>query len=473
MKKIIILLLVFTFLCVSLWACSGKTGSGKGNSGTGQSSEIQQNNSKGGNANGNSVDNTQKSGTLRLLCDPDSESACNTEKGYYYLTGDVEKLRDENYGTHLMYMDFAAGREIYLCSTAGCKHDSADCPAVSLYDDFPVSTTRLFVLGDYLYILSREYDHDGTMSQGMVTMGEVSMTGDTPAALYRAKLDGTERKKIYTFDAQLTLEDIVIGNEQGIYVITKKLSADKTGNETYTTSSERKLVFLDLEDLSLKEVCDMTFQDHISWKVIGCCQNHFILSGTDFGRELSREENWNDDVYRELYQNSSQVYALLEPDSGKPKEICRQSNRYESSVTILGDSLYLSSTENQNIEMLDIGTGERKTLCSLPQNLIFDGFDDTLCCRDWDLAGNPSWYFVNTKTGEITRSPLVNQCTGWAIEFRGETSSDVLFVYDYDATRSSDDSYEIHQYQYALISKDDLFSGREAYRKIEMIGPGQ
>ena len=50
---------------------------------------------------------------------------------------------------------------------------------------------------------------------------------------------------------------------------------------------------------------------------------------------------------------------------------------------------------------------------------------------------------------------------------------DVLFVYDYDATAGGDGSYEIHQYKHALISKDDLFAGKDSYRKIEMVGPGQ
>ena len=49
----------------------------------------------------------------------------------------------------------------------------------------------------------------------------------------------------------------------------------------------------------------------------------------------------------------------------------------------------------------------------------------------------------------------------------------MLFVYDYDATESGDGSYEIHRYKHALISKDDLFAGKDNYRKIEMVGPGQ
>lgn len=482
MKQRFILSVIIVFVCSSLCACSGRTETSDGttkNSGvqqsrgsspgtqqnTGSSLSAQQNEESGSSFGG---------GDLQFLSNRYAKSACNTEKGYYYLTEAATKLRDGSYGTHLMYMDFASKREIYLCSTAGCKHDSPDCTSVFPQDDFPAYSTLIFVCGDKLYILSREYDDDGTTSQDTSYIGGGDGSVESqPAVLYRANLDGTERKKIYTFDAALTLEDEVSGNDQGIYVITKKLSTDKDGDKTYTTSSDRKLMFLDFSSLSLSEVCSMDFGDNISWKIIDCGQEDFLLSGIDFGRKLSRDETWDDDKYKELYEKSYKSYALLSRNGGKPKEIVRQSNKYDSSIKLLGDNLYFSSEKNQNIEVLNIKTGKKKTLCRLPQNLIMDAFEDTLCCRVWDLASDPTWYFVNTKTGAVTKTPLVNLRNGWSLEFCGETSKDVLFVYDYDATESNDGSYDIHQYKHALISKKDLFAGKDNYRRIKMIGPGQ
>ncbi len=411
-----------------------------------------------------------KTGDLRFLCG--SESNCSTENGYYYLTGETTKLRDGDYATHLMYMDFATCQEIYLCSTAGCKHDTADCPAVFLYDDFPAYTTKLFVWKDNLYILSREYDDDGTMSEDILYIEDTQPEG-FPAVLYKAKLDGTERKQIYTFDSDLTLEDMVVGDENGIYIITKKVSTDKTDTASYTTSSERKLIFLDLESLNTREICSMDFNDNISWNVTGCSGDSLILNGIDFGREISRDEQWNDDVYKSLYESSFDVYSVLNLESGTVTEIYRDSNQYEHSSQVIGDTLYLSSSENQNIEGLNIFTGEKKTVCTLSQNLILDALGDMLCCRDWNLAGDFTWYFVDTKTGEIHHSSLVNKCNGWSLEFYAKTASDILVVNDYDAKKNSDESYEIYQIKYALISKEDLFSGKENYRNIKMIGPGQ
>lgn len=500
MKKYLFFLLSVTCISSLLCSCSGKVSQNEGpatgqdsiqgDSQAGEPNDTGENGQSGGQdaeqtggqdigqTGGQDTDQsrgqgTEPDGVLYSLCNPYGESACNTENGYYYLTEEVKEFQDGSYGMHLMYMDFASGREIYLCSTAGCKHDTADCPAVFPRSDFPISSTKLFVFQDSLYILSREYDDDGSMSTFTVGEEYVDYVPESkPAALYRAKLDGTERKKVYTFDAELTVEDMIFGNNEGIYIVTKKVSSEKIGVQSYTTSSERKLVFLDLNSFSAKEICPMTFDDNISWNIIGCCQYGFVLSGIDYGKELSRDEIWNDDAYKELYQDSSVVYALLDRESGKLKEIYRQSNKNDNSAQISGDSLYLSSDENENIDVINIGTGEKKTLCSFTQNQMMGVMDDMLCCRDWDLAGDHKWYFVNTNTGEITKTDLVNKCNGWSLEFRGETASDVLFVYDYDATTTDNESYEIFRNKFALISKKDLFAGKENYRKIDMIGPG-
>lgn len=468
MNKLLALFLAVA-IAGSLCACNSATEQEDTDTGGGQgsSSSVLQNVDR---------DGSQEHGELRFVCSPidGNGSAWGTENGYYYLSEDTEELRDGSYGSHLMYMDYASCQEIYLCSTAGCEHDSPDCPSVFLYDAFPPYSTKLFMYNNYLYILSREYDNDGVMEQNMMIGDDYGTVPESsPAVLYRANPDGTERKKVYTFDSGLTLEDPVMADGNGIYVITKKLSVEKAGTESYTTSSERRLMFLDLETCDFTEICPMTFGDNIVWNVTGCYQNFLILNGTDFGHELSRAEKWDDDAYKSLYENSSDVYALLDLKTTEKTELYRVSNKNEHSARVVGNKLYLSSTENQNIERLDLATGEKDTVCTLPQNLIMGVIGDVLCCRDWNLAGDFTYYFVNTNTGEISHSSLVNQCNGWDLEFCADTSSDVLVVYDYDAVRNSDDSYEISRYLCALISKEDLFAGNANYRKIDMIGKGR
>lgn len=411
--------------------------------------------------------------SFRYLCDPDNGTGCTTAEGYYYLTEEGTELAGGEWGTHLMYMDYASGKEVYLCSTSGCSHNTPDCPAVLLDKEFPIYTTRLFIYENKLYILSRQEDQGGTMSIDMQGSGEGTSSEPVPAAFYRANLDGTDRRAVYTFDGNLTLEDLVLGDEKGIYLITKEVSMEQEGNASYGVSARRRLVCLEPDEGSLTEVCSMEFEDKIDWKVIGCGRDRLVLSGVDYGRELSREEFWDDDHYKEFYLSSQDVYALLDPQRGSHQEILRLPNSEEHSEQVLGNTLYYSDRDSGRIKALDLATGEEKTLCELTQNMILDTLGELLCCRTWDMSSDYTYYFVDTGTGEVSHSGLVNLCNGWDLTFKADCGDDVLAVYDYDAQDNGDGSYEIFQEYYALISKEDLLAGRENYRKIDMVERGR
>ncbi len=416
---------------------------------------------------------TKKSGELIELTDQKLTSSASTKDGYYYMSQDAKILKDGRYATHLMYMDFASKREIFLCSDTGCKHDSEDCQAVFLTEEFPVASTKIFIYHDHLYILAREYDNDGSVSTFSKMDSEFNEMEAQQTMLYRVDLDGTNRKKIYTFDAELTVEEMVFGDDQGMYFIVKKCSAEKENQSTYITSSNRRLVFLDESANECEEVCSLDFQDHIYWRVIGSANRSLIMKGIDFGRELNREETTDEDTYRSFYTQADSVYARVDLDTKSLQEITRRNNQYLYSEAVVNDHLILSSTKDSNIESIDVTSGETKTIAKLSKNNILDVIDDTLCCTDWDLSKDHTYAFVNSETGKIQNSTLVNKMNGWRLEFRAVVGDEVLVINDYDAKRNSDDSYEIFQYKHALISKSDLFQGIANYHPIAMVGSGQ
>lgn len=183
---------------------------------------------------------------LQILNDSDHLANCYTKDGYYYLTKDATELEDGTWGTHLMYMDFATKQEVYLCSNAGCKHNTADCPSVFLMNEFPLYASGIFVYGHKLYVLSKESDNEGSVTQDLVVSSDDAAveTEAAKAVLYEMNLDGTNRQKVFTFNAGLTVEDVVLGDESGLYFVTKKLSNTMgEGNNSVTTSTDRKLVF--------------------------------------------------------------------------------------------------------------------------------------------------------------------------------------------------------------------------------------
>ena len=467
MKKIIAVFLTLS-LFFALCACgaedSEKAAEKQGN---GISGKAQADGS------GGQTEKDQMDGNLHLLGNPfEHGEGCYTENGFYYMTEDISKLSDGSYGAHLMYMDFATRQEIYLCSNTGCTHNSPDCPSVFRYEEFP-DDKILFVYGDSLYILSKKFDMDGSMSISITGDGGVDMAEGSQDALYRTNLDGTGREKIYSFDGNVTLENVILGDENGIYVVTKKMIAEKGDDgAVFNNSSERKLIFVDFKSKKEKEICSLDFNDNISWKIIGCCGQNLVLCGDDFGREISNQERFDDDAYFDLYDNSNEVFATLDISNGKLTERCRISNKEEHSALVDGSLLYLSSRSDGSIKTVDLISGEERLLCTLEQSYLYGMIGDKLCCHTWDWTSDSAFYYVDKNTGESSRSSLVNKRTGWSLEFRAETEEEALVIYDYEAVQRDKDTYEISRYQYGLISKEDLYAGKDAFSPIQMVEGG-
>ncbi|MDY2628167.1 MAG: hypothetical protein SOW08_07615 [Lachnospiraceae bacterium] len=466
MKKIITFL-VIAGMVICLCACVGETKEHEG-----IPSEAA---SPADPAGGGSSSETQDPAGFRYLAA--AGEGCCTEDGYYYITEDTQELSDGSYGAHIMYMDFASGQEVYLCSNAGCRHDSPDCSSVLSEEEFPAGSCLIFVHQGSLYILSKDQDMDGTVSSIMAAdeNGELQSVEmeNRPSVLYRAEPDGTNREKVYTFDSSETLEDKVIGDEKGLYFIVKKLSSEQTTDGTYMAASESRLVFLNPETWKGETICSLDQNDDISWEVEGCYGDKLVLQGQDYGRRISGEDILDDDTWKSLYTEADDVYALLDVKSGGLHEIYRISNKEEHSAYVYGNCLYLSRKQDGSVKAVDLDTGKERQLASLTNSCIFTVVGDRLCCHSWDWTDDKTFYYVDTKTGEVSHSGLVNRLNGWSLELRGETASDALVVYDYEAEQLDEDTYEISRYQYGLISKEDLYAGNDNYRTIKMIGSGR
>lgn len=463
MKKRIALILALGIL-LSLCACEQSTpesdhpnsmSSTPGSYNNGQSA-VDENENKA---------ETTKNGSLSLLCQLQSNlKGCTTDSGYYYMSHEVERLSDGQLAVHLMYMDFATRQEIYLCSNAACTHNTVDCTSVFSTVDFPLYSTLLFVWNSNLYIMSKESDPDGSTSFDL--LGGESIES-VPTTIYRANLDGTNRNKVYTFDPAVTVEDFVVGDAGGLYFITKKLTTQQSGGSSYTTSSERKLVYLDLSAKTETTICSMDFDDNISWDVIGCSDRSLVLYGIDFGRDISPEEIHQDKTT--IYDNSYDVFATLDIGTGTLKEFYRVYTPKARSFEVDNNKLYFSVTGDGSITSVDIRSGQQTELCKTSQDSIWGLVGDKLYTRD---ESNYTYYFIDVNTGEINHSRLVNKSLGWSLDIIAEAGDQVLTIYDYDATAKGDGSYSIKGYQYGLISKEDLYAGRDNFVPIKMIGTG-
>lgn len=467
MKKQIALILLLGVL-FSLCAC-GKS-----------ASEFRKSYNTPSDSSGNAMDEkedkteteaeTTKNDSLSLLCMLQGRNrACATDSGCYYLSNDMETLSDGRYAMHLMYMDIAARQEIYLCNNAACMHNTVDCTSVLLTEDFPVYSTLLFVWNDNLYIMAKEQDGDGSTGTEVFWGGDAGIAAieSKQTILYQANLDGTNRNKVYAFDSTVTVEDFVVGDAGGLYFITKKSTTQQGNGNSYQTSSERKLVYLDLSAKTEKTVCSMDFGDNISWNVIGCSGRMLVMYGVDFGRYVSPEEMHGDDI--RIYDDSYDVFATLDVADGSLHEFYRVYAPKSRSYVVDGDKLYFSVDGSGSIVSVDLRTGEEATLCSIAKNLIWGMIGDKLYCYD---SSDHTYNFVDVNTGEISHSGLVNKTTGWGLSFIAEIGDWVLVNYDSEGSFSSDGSFQPTGEHYGLIAKEDLYAGIDNFIPISMVGRG-
>ncbi len=406
--------------------------------------------------------------SLSLLYDLQGDglgTVCRSDKGCYYLSKDSELLADGSYASHLMYIDAATRQEIYLCSNAACTHNTADCTSVFLNDEFPPYTTGIFMWNDNLYLMAKKMDQDGSSSTFTGAEGIFGPVESKPATLYRMNPDGTDRRKVYAFDPTVTVEDFALGDEEGLYFITKKLSTQQINGSTYQTAAERKLIYLDVSAKTEKEICSMGFGDNISWNIIGCSGRRLVVCGVDFGRVVSPEELHDDDI--RIYDDSDEVFATLNVDDGTLHEFYRVHAPKSRSWAVYGNQLYFSVDGGGCIVRVDLDTGEEKELCRITSNLIWGMIGDRLYCYD---SSDSSYRFVNVHTGEISHSRLVNKTTGWSIDLITEIGDQVLVLYDSDGYFKGDGVFHNIRSHYALIDKEDLYAGVEEYAPITMKG---
>lgn len=389
-----------------------------------------------------------------------------TEQGYYQFTG-RQKIADGLYGRYLTYIDYASREEVYLCSDSACLHNSATCSSVFLNDEFGEEPIP-FVWGDALYVLSRDFDNEGGVAF-FAGGGEPDMA---TAALYCMKTDGSDRKKIYTFPEDTVVEELVFGSEDTLWFITKEPVFEQEANQTYTLARDRRLCRYNIADNKMSEGVPLDFGDNIQYKVIGGHGSLLVLSGVAYPNGMSEVEvmRLDDDEWRDVWQESTTIYSTFDVATQEKKEIYRKDNRELSYCAVKEGMLFIADPVSGEIKKLNLDTGEQSVLASQKPNYIYYVLRDALCCVNVEDIGDKSLYFVDMESGEVKRSMLTNLSLGWALEILAETEREVLVIYDYDARDNGDGSYEILQYKYALIAKEDLYNGVAGYEPITMLG---
>ncbi len=392
MKKTIGIFLGAIML-ISLVACETKETDNASSNVSNNSGNINNSNSQDKNYTPN------QEGNFVMLGSEGSNSHCSTNEGYYYLT-ESGQIKGDLYGRHLMYMDYATHQEIYLCSNSSCQHDTENCMAV--FSDVGIDSC-IFVWQNALYLLDRDYDVDGA-SGTMMSVGDSNTVESKSVVLYRMGLDGSNRTKVYTFEANLTVENSFFGDGYNLYFVTKKIGYKQSSGISYAASSERKLICVDPANEQSKTVCSMDFGDELNWDIKGCSGSYIVLSAIKYPDQVTNENRitMSDNDYLEMLSKCSQIYSVMDLNTCNVSEVYNIDNvRDNTSSCLVRDGyLFISEYISGNILKINLQTKGKSILASL-QGIYYllYAFDDTICCPSSDEQKDNTLNFVDITTG--------------------------------------------------------------------------
>lgn len=438
-------------------------------------------------------DEGNKSYSLRMLSIGDKY--CSNENGYYYMDthGDEFKLKNRKTAYHIMYIDYATRKEVFLCNNAGCKHNTEACTAVFTGKNSEAGI--LFLHNEKLYLLDSGYDDEGSSSMVLYSQEYSEIEGiefrpgsddNTSQILYRMNLDGTGREKVVEFEKGITIEPHVLEDDKGLYFIEKKIETQKQGSKLeHSVATEKKLVRLDDETEKEETVCDLKSADkkNTAWSVMGCFDSYLVLDAYVMNRKLSEEEvvrTFEDsDFDKEMMKKSKMEFAVIDITTGQFKKICSFSNEKSNSCAQKDEYLYVIVDGENKVRKINLTSGQESILAEIDGVGVCSIFDGKLECTSWD--DDKTKYFINPDNGKIEKKTidLKTKTTGWPIEYRAETKKEFLVVYDYKAQKAErdprdtgGDAYDIEQNKMALLNKEDYYNNKTNFKPIDMVGSG-
>lgn len=416
---------------------------------------------------------------LTLLCNRSGfmRVGCGTNDGYYGIGSYVSADRY----IHITYIDYASGQEVILCSDSSCKHDTERCTSV-----IESSVSGMFFYKEHLYYYVSDWDQEGVMSAG----GSFGSKGDydnwnehsIQPELYRMNPDGTGRELVYTFGEKDIIESFAVGDGNSVWFITKEpaLVRDEKTGATLTTSKNRALVKLDLNERKIVEQIPIYYNDNIDKSFIGVCGTRLIFEGIaypdgksklDYMDILAPSPTVGDtsglNEYHAFMSKCEYAFFALDVYDKSMKEIYR--GRFDDigrDYTQVGERLYIPTGKNYTSAFsLDLNTGSTEEF-PVPEGYKLDDF----------VGGRPLYITTDGEYKRYFRDPDTGEMKKWVLESEyslGEVitinGNNALVVYD-KAGEPTPSGGLMNPYDlYALISLDDLYNGRDNFKPIEML----
>lgn len=429
--------------------------------------------------NQETVDKEQENGNLKMLTDNQFHASYGTEQGWYYFNDQYEIEDNQDRLPAIMYVDYQSRKGIYLCNKVNCKHNSYECNAV-LPKEIE-SEKVLFGQGEYLYIATSDYDSAGSVSSDGLYIDE-DENGNPQAqerelyvpAVYRMKLDGTEREKVMDLESGTVLEGIFLGDGENLYGIRKKVKQESENAKTYHTGYDKFLVKVDLKNKKIEKVVELEEEETI----LGCVGRNIVTGTRDYGKKVTVQEKESND---DLYKQADYIIKSINLDTKESMTLKTLKEKYVHSERVAGNYIYISNEKSKKIEVINLLTKETKVIKTrLPLSvdaIIQDTKGtDILYCISYEYSDNNGWdyYLVNTKTGKITKGKLKDS-ENTPVELVAQAGDKLLVISDHKNVTEyvpwvGVNQEVIGEMEYSMISKEDYVNNKSNYKKVKMIG---
>lgn len=413
------------------------------------------------------VDNTL--GNIRILSkNSNHKNMLSTDDGMYRISN--RELPDGSYAYCMYYVDYASAREIVLCNDASCQHDSTDC--MGIIESEGIVSPALFMYKDKLYIFSTQ-DDSGSVATIMSDAGEDFSIMGKGACLYQMNPDGTDRKCLYEFPEDMTIDENVFEWDGKLIFCKKKLKEKKTESGAIRyTGVDRKLVSLDVESGKLTELTDFPQELSVDGVYKNCivCERNIYPDGYN-------DENTADmefDEWRKIYDKSSMELVLFDIESGNETKVCTLSNKNNSDCIVNKGKIYIGEG-SPSIKCIDIETLKTSKIV-MKDNKAYsfvENYGDRIYCWPADDKNN-EMCFWDPETNDMARVKMNIKGTNLKAELCTYNDNYIVAICDgkYKKSELQEDAYDEIAHIFGLIKKSDIYSGKGKYTPVNMCSDG-
>ena len=401
------------------------------------------------------IDDGKSKGEMKLVS---SVLPIDYKNGYFY-------IKKNGYHENIMYFDYDAKKEVYLCNKPNCKHNSTVC---SSYLDFK-GANELFYSNDSLYFLDSSAKGDTIVASAD---GTVQSVNQKPSTLYKINLDGTEKQKVFTTPSgtRISMPYVINGNKLYGYLEKREL-ADKQDSSITAAITERKLIVINLDTGKYEELKEGLYET-----LIGVYKGKLVIQEIDYLKDPNYFKDDTNAFLDNLYNSKTKI-KLLDVETKKEEYIYEDIYKNMEKMQFYKDGIYIKGKNSKTLEYIDFSTKKKEVIKELPQSTmeISTIIDDKVLVYSYKdkEAHLGDAYYIDLATKEMKPFNLKDK-NEYLVEILA-SNDDYYFVKletilgEEYTTWAGTKTRKIIGIGYGLIKKADYWLSKENYIKMTSI----